>query len=344
VDTNDRCLRVGVIGLNMGQAHAETYKKLPNAELVAVCDKDKGWMEHCQAKWEVPNGFDDYNEMVKMDSLDAVSIALPTFLHLPVALAALKSGKHVLMEKPMAMNVAECEEMTAAAKDAGKTLMISLNQRFDPDVQFLKRYITEGHLGEIYFARTLWRRPLGGLPSPAIDRVTGKYAGRNWFNEAAKGGGALRDLGAHVIDVALWLMGHPELKAAHGHAYNKFLPEHLAGTGQVGDADDHSVGFAQFANGASLQIECSFGQHIDHDELITEVFGTKGGALRWSGKPPKIYSQTGGAYSTTEPRLQEKRSYAQQEFVESILEGREPLVTPAHGIAATKIMDAIYKG
>lgn len=332
----DKKLRVGVIGLNMGQAHVETYKKLPNAELVAVCDKDAGWLELCRSKWEVAKAFADYREMLAMPDLDAVSVALPTFLHLPIALDAFRHGKHVLMEKPMAMNANEGEVMAAAAKAAGKTLMISLNQRFDPDVQYLKRHIEAGNMGDVYFARTLWRRPLGGLPSPTLDRPSGLYSERIWFSEAAKGGGALRDLGAHVIDVAMWLMGFPELESADGVAYTKFLPK--------GDADDHSVGFAKFKNGASLQIEASFGQHIDHDELITEVFGTEGGALRWSGKPPKLYGRTNGAYSTTEPRLQERRSSAQQEFVESVLEGRPPLVTPEHGIAVMRVMDAIYSG
>lgn len=339
---NQRRLRVGVIGLNMGQWHAETYKNLPNADLVAVCDKDAGWLEHCRTKWDVPNTFTDYREMVAMPDLDAVSVALPTFLHLSVALAAFEQGKHVLMEKPMAMNATEGEQMAEAARSAGKTLMISLNQRFDPDVQFLKRYIEEGNLGEIYCARTLWRRPLGGLPASTLDRPTGVYTGRNWFNEAAKGGGALRDLGAHVIDVAMWLMGFPELQDAVGRTYTKFISE--GAPASPADADDHSVGFARFTNGASLQIEASFGQHIDHDELITEVFGTKGGALRWSGRPPKLYGQTGGAYSTTEPRLQERKSGPQQEFVNSILEGRPPLVRPEHGIAVTRIMDAIFAG
>lgn len=330
---NQRRLRVGVIGLNMGQGHAETYRKLTNAELVAICDKDAGWLELCRSNWEIPNAFTDYREMLAMPDLDAVSIALPTFLHLPVGLAAFEQGKHVLMEKPMAMNAAEGEQLASAATQAGKTLMVSLNQRFDPDVQYLKRHIEAGHLGEIYFARTLWRRPLGGLPAPTIDRPTGVYAGRNWFNEAARGGGALRDLGAHVIDVALWLMGYPEFLDATGQTYTHFID---------GDADDHSVGFARFKNGASLQIEASFGQHIDHDELITEVFGSKGGALRWSGRPPKLYGLTNGAFSTTEPRLQEKRSSCQQEFVNAILEDRPPLVLPEHGIAAMRIMDAIF--
>ena len=341
---NQSRLRVGVIGLNMGQGHAETYKKLPNAELVAVCDKDAGWLDLCRHKWDVPYAFDDYREMLAMSDLDAVSIALPTFLHLPVALAAFEYGKHVLVEKPMAMDAAECERMAAASRAAGKTLMVSLNQRFDADVQYLKRYVEDGNLGEIYFARTLWRRPLGGLPSPTLERPSGTYTGRNWFNEASKGGGALRDLGAHVIDVALWLMGFPELADVSGKAYTMFLPEFLTGTTHVGDADDHSVGFARFKNGACLQIEVSYGQHIDHDELVTELFGSKGGAIRWSGRPLRLFGETNGAYSTTEPRLQEMRSTAHQEFVNSVLESRPPLVTPEQGITVTRIMDAIYAG
>ncbi len=325
-------LRVGVIGLNMGQGHAETYKRLPNAELVAVCDKDAGWLEHCRAKWEVPNGFCDYKEMLAMDGLDAVSVALPTFLHLPVALEAFRNGKHVLMEKPMALTATEGQEMAAAAKAAGKTLMISLNQRFDPDVQYLKRYVKDGNIGTPYFGRTLWRRPLGALPETTLNRPTGLYDERVWFRQAAKGGGAIRDLGAHVIDVALWLMGFPELETVHGVAYNRFMGS---------DADDHSVGYAKFKNGASLQFEASFGQHIDHDELLTELFGDQGGLLRWSGKPPKLYSHTGGAFSTIEPRLQEKRSSCQEEFVNAVLDGRPPLVTPEQGIATMRIIDAV---
>lgn len=337
-------LRVGVIGLSMGEWHAEAYKKLEKAELVAVCDKDAAWAEHIRAKYEVPNVFADYKEMLAMKDLDAVSVATPTFLHLPMAEAAFAAGKHVLMEKPPAMNVAEAEKMAAAAKASGKTLMYSLNQRFDGDVQYLKRYVGEGHLGEIYFARTLWRRPLGGLPDPVADRPTGKYTDRNWFNEAGKGGGSLRDLGPHVIDVAMWLMGYPELQDACGCAYNRFLPGFLEGTGYKGDADDHAVGFARFKNGASLQFEVSYGQHIDHDEVITELFGSKGGALRWSGRAPKLYGMAGGAYSTTEPRLQEKRRNAQTEFVEAVLENRAPLVTPEQGIQLMRVIDAVYVG
>jgi predicted dehydrogenase len=328
----------------MGEWHAESYKKLKNAELVAVCDKDAGWAEHIRAKYEAPHAFSDYREMLEMKDLDAVSVAVPTFLHLPIAEAAFAAGKHVLMEKPMAMNAAEGEKMLAAAKKAGKTLMPSLNQRFDADVQYLKRYVGEGHLGEIYFARTLWRRPLGGLPDPTADRPTGVYTGRNWFNELSKGGGVMRDLGAHVIDVALWLMGFPEVQDVSGCAYNKFLPEYLKGMGYTGDADDHAVGFVRFKTGASLQFEVSFGQHIDHDEVVTELFGSKGGVLRWSGRPPKLYGMAGGAYSTTEPRLQEKRKSAQAEFVDAVLENREPLVTPEQGIRVMRIMDAVYAG
>src|SRR5207253_7535859 len=107
-----------------------------------------------------------------------------------------------------------------------------------------KRYVEAGHLGEIYFARAVWRRPLGMLPEPLLQRATGLHS-RNWFNEKAKGGGVGRDLGAHMIDLALWIMGFPTIADVNGQMYNNFLPGWVSGFGpQYGhDADDHTVGF-----------------------------------------------------------------------------------------------------
>src|ERR1051326_8355582 len=168
-------LRVGVIGLGMGGGHARTYNELANADLVALCDQQEAWLKHCQAQWNVPHIFTDTREMLAMADLDAVSIALPNFLHAPITIAALEAGKHVLVEKPMAVNAGEARQMADAARRCERTLMISHNQRFDADTRYLKRYIDEGHLGEIYFVRTLWRRPMGHLPAPVANRPTGSY-------------------------------------------------------------------------------------------------------------------------------------------------------------------------
>lgn len=336
-------VRVGVVGLGVGGGHAKMYQSLPNAVLVAICEVSEPWLKHCQEQWNVPNAFTDYREMFAMKDLDAVSIALPTFLHAPATFAALEAGKHVLVEKPMAMDAAEGEQMAAVAKKHNRVLMISFNQRFCPDSMFLKRYIQEGHMGDIYFARTLWRRPMGVLPSPMAERPTGSY-NRNWLNEADKGGGVARDLGSHMIDLAMWLMGFPEVAEVHGCAYTMFGPDFVKGKNAKFDADDHTVGFVRFKNGASLQIEVSFGSYAEKETIVTELFGSKGGALRNHGQPLKLFGEVAGAYTTIEPRLSEPPTSTQTEFVNSILEGRQPLVTPEQGITVMRIIDGLRAG
>ena len=336
-------LRVGVVGLGMGKNHAESYRGLTNAELTAICDTDEAWAEHLQEQWSVPSVFADYLEMFASDEVDAVSIALPTHLHHPATVAALQSGKHVLIEKPMAMNAAEAESMATAARNGNRVLMISMNQRFGQDAVFIKRCVEQGHLGQVYFARSVWRRPLGCLPPSQYERPTGTYHGVNWFNEAEKGGGAARDLGAHMIDLAMWFMGFPEIESVSGGTYTMFGPEAWKGKGVKFDADDHAVGFVRFSNGATLQIEISYGQHTDKQEVVTELFGSEGGVYRSAlDHCIKLFGSQCGGYTTAEVRLQEITRSPQAEFVESILEERQPLVTLEQGIAVMRVIDGIY--
>jgi predicted dehydrogenase len=335
-------LKVGVVGLNMGSGHVQTYRKLPDAELIAICDNDAAWLHHCRTQWETPHAFTDYRELFALPELDAVSIALPTTLHAPATLAALEAGKHVLVEKPMALDADEAESMAAAAARASRTLMISHNQRFTPDALYLQRAIESGLLGDVYAVRTLWRRPMGQLAAPIAHRATGSYR-RNWFNEADQGGGVARDLGSHMIDLALWFLGFPEPAEIAGCAYTMAGPQSEAHRDFPCDADDHTVGLVRFGNGASLQIEVSFGQHIDKESIVTEVFGTQGGARREPGQPLRLFGSTCGAYTTVEPRLASGGQSAQAEFVASILEGRPPLVTPEQGIAVMRVIDALLR-
>lgn len=337
----DQKTRTGVIGLGVGAGHVAAYQSMENADLIAICDSSEPWLKNRLDEWKVPNGYTDYREMLKNKDIDAVSIAVPTKQHAQVTIDALQAGKHVLVEKPMAVTTAEAQEMADVAKKSGRTLMVSYNQRFGQDVQFLKRYIEDGNLGDIYFARTQWRRPLGMLPPPMQDRPTGAY-NRNWFNEADNGGGVARDLGSHVIDIAMWLMGFPEVESVCGKAFNIFLPEWLEGTGFTGDADDHSVGLVKFKNGACLQIEAAFGSYAEGETIVTEIFGSKGGVIRGGSPSPKLFSRASGTYTTIVPKLDEPNTSAQAEFVNAIQSGREPVVTPEQGVAVTRIIDGIY--
>ena len=202
-------VNVGVIGLGMGTNHVRGYLKCPEANVLAICDKDEGWLKHLQKEWNVQHAFTDAEEMLALPELQAVSVTTPTFLHKAQTMSALKRGLHVLCEKPMAMNPAEGEEMVAAAKAAGKFLMIGYNQRYRDINLTLKKLIDEKLLGDIYFIRTVWQRRMF-MPMPiAKYRSTGEYD-RTWALQMDKsGGGALLDLGVHMLDLAWWLAGRP---------------------------------------------------------------------------------------------------------------------------------------
>jgi predicted dehydrogenase len=337
-----RTVKTAVIGLNAGITHVQNYQTLANAELAALCDISEPWLAHCQREYGVPQAYTDYRELLARSDAEAVSLCLPTHLHLPVTLACLQAGKHVLVEKPMAMNAEEGVAMANAAEAAGRLLMVSFNQRFEQGSQFLKRHIDAGGLGDIYFARAIWRRPMGLIPTPLQPRPTGAY-NRNWFNEADKGGGVGRDLGAHVIDLALWMMGFPEPVDIVGRSYAHFGPDFTRAWGARFDVDDHTVGFVRFANGASLHVEVSFGQHTGHEEVLNEFYGTKGGASRggFTGGL-ELYGQAPGGYTTITPRFTEPAGSTQGHFVDCIANGAVPMITPAQGIAVTRLIDELY--
>ena len=338
----DGKLRIGIIGLGaVSGAHLAAFKSNPSAELIAICDQDEKWLEHSKQEHGAKYAFNTWAELIACEELDAVSVCLPTGFHAAVSVAALKAGKHVLCEKPMAVNAVEAQQMADAARESGNTLMISYNQRFGSDIQYLKRWIDEGGLGEVYFVRTGWRRPMGFFPGPGVMRATGEYS-RNWFNEKCKGGGVCMDLGSHVVDLAMYLMGFPKVKQVVGCAYTKFLPRILEDAGVTCDADDHSVAFIKFENGASMQFEASFGSFVEKEEIFQAIYGDKGGAKRVVGEPVKLFSTTAGAYTTVHPRIDIPSVTPMDHFVQYVLEGRTPIATPEQGVMVTALLERIY--
>ena len=147
--TETRKMKVGVIGLGVyGQLHARTYASAPGAELVAVCDIRHDVVQ-AKAAEAGCSAFTDYTQMLSDCELDAVSIALPDYMHADATIAAAKAGKHVLVEKPLATTVDQCEQMIRAASDNGVFLMTDFSQRWSPVMQLAKKAITSGDLGEV---------------------------------------------------------------------------------------------------------------------------------------------------------------------------------------------------
>ena len=206
-------MNVGIIGLGfMGATHATALTQLPH-RLAAVCASDETKLggdlssvggnlgtTFRQLDFSAVNKYRDWKDLVADAAVDVVDICLPTEFHAPVALAALKEGKHVFCEKPMALTDAECQSMIEAAREEGHQLMIGQVLRFFPSYKALKRLVTSNQAGRVRSA-TFVRRC--GIPQWS-----------KWLTDEARSGGALLDLLVHDIDQVLWQFGMPDGVAA----------------------------------------------------------------------------------------------------------------------------------
>jgi predicted dehydrogenase len=331
-------VRVGIIGMGMGRNHGVSYREAPEAELVALCDADAGRLAEKAAELHPWRTYERYEDLLADGDIDAVSVALPNFLHAPVTLAALEAGKHVLCEKPLAMNAAEGEEMVAAARRRGLTLMVHFNVRFNPTSQAVKRAIEGGALGDIYYGRTVWHRKRG------IPKLGG------WFTrKEMSGGGALIDIGVHRLDLALWLMGFPRPVSVTGATYG-FLGRQLGEReGKSFDVDDLAAGFIRFENGATLTMETSWASNSEkREDQWTQLFGVRGGAIirntdEGYNFEARVLRDVEGEVVTEVPETPEPLETAQQHFCRAILNGTETMAPGEQGLTVMRLLDAIYE-
>jgi predicted dehydrogenase len=334
-------IRVGVIGLGIGRHHIRGYRSHPNAEVTAIADLDVTRLAEIGDQYGIDKRYPSGEEMIAKEELDVVSIATPNKFHKPLTIAALEAGCHVLCEKPMAMNAGEAREMLAAARRAGKRLMIDFSYRFSEQSQALKAQVDAGVLGEVYFARTLWHRRRG-LP---------RFGG--WFGQKAiSGGGPLIDLGVHRLDLALWLMGYPKPVWVMGRTYNPIASALAAEQGVDYDVEDLAVAMISFDNGATLEIEASWAAHIQEREWMeTRLFGTKGGLVQRNLNETyefeaEIYLEQEGAHFDMKlhvPARPAPHQNAMYHFCDSLVNDTPHIATGEEGLLVMEILDAIYK-
>ena len=203
-------LRVGVVGLGWaGQQHLAAYHAHPDTEIVALAGLEDGPRAKLARKYGIEHAVAEWKDLLKVEGLDAVSVCVPTFLHAPIAVAALKRGAHVLSEKPMALNAPEAARMVRAARKADRVLDVAFNHRQRGDIQKLKALIEEGRLGRAYYAKAWWLRRTG-IPTMG-----------SWFTRRElAGGGPLVDIGVHVLDWSLFLLGDPKVVAVSASTYD----------------------------------------------------------------------------------------------------------------------------
>ena len=315
-------------------------------EIVAVCDILPGRAAKAREVFPKAEAYTDYREVLKRDDLDFVDICTPNYLHAEIAIAALERGLNVFCEKPDAVSPELALAMKAAAEKAGKVLMVMRNNRFAEISSYAKSFIEQGRMGEIYAGRCAWQRRRG---------IPGKGG---WFTtKAQSGGGPLIDLGVHMIDLAIWLMGNPRPVAVSGATFNKFAGNEGpadsvnaqfgdAKSGGTFDVEDFAMGFIRFENGAVLQIEFSWASNIKEEHRFVELRGTKAGLTWLDGGSLEIYGEDNGRLLNTSfagPYGGNGHQLNISHFLD-VLDGKaEPCFKPQQGVDMIKILAGLYE-
>lgn len=345
----DTPLRVGVVGLGFaGQTHVKSYLALPNVEVVALAGLETEVLQSFGDEHGIEHRYERWEDLVARDDLDVVSVCTPTHLHAPVAIAALENGAHVLCEKPLARTGSEGKEIVDAATKAGRVLHVAFNHRRRGDVDVLKHQIDAGQLGKIYYAKAHWLRR-NGIPGMG-----------SWFtNREMSGGGPLIDLGVHILDMAMYLLGEPRVLSVTASTFAELGPRGLGGSpyaakhavGSAYEVEDLASAFLRLDGGGTLLLETSWATfRRPGDDFGVELFGTDGGAKigveNYTHEDTlRIYTDVGGVPAEVRPRVTRGEGHRAvvREFIDAIRGGDWSGHAGRHGLARTRIIDACYK-
>ena len=318
-------LLVGVVGYGYtGKIHTQSLLAEPGARLTAVADSQPERLEN------LPPGVRDYAnyEDLLRSEVDAVSICLPTYLHCKVALEALECGKHVLVEKPIAINVEEAERMLRAARDAGRVLYVGMTHRFYPELREAKKLIDDGAIGDIVACNDCALEHLGFLDLPP------------WYFESRfAGGGAALTSGIHLVDRLRWFTGD-EVQAVAGSAANPFLGS---------DVEDAAQMFLRFKRGISAEITLAFMRESHPLVCDLQVIGSRGTIVVHTWRGYELWNASGHREKiiyTDEPhvaKVQVGIGGEIAEFCTSIVSGRLPWPSAEESTRALTIVMAFYR-
>jgi predicted dehydrogenase len=307
--------RVALFGCGWIQDfHARGVAAHRDGELVAVANHRESSARAFGERHGIPRVTTDWEALARDPQIDAAIVATPNALHAPQAVALLEAGKHVLVEKPMAVSVAECDRMIAAASSSGASLMVAHCWRFRAEVIALRERVATGELGEIVKTRGYG--------------VHANWGPTGWFTDPElAGGGALPDMGVHAIDTARFVLGDPRpvrVDAAIGTRYAR---------GRY-TVDDDGIVLIGWSNGTNSLVESGWWQpHLAGLEADTEVYGTGGYARIWpADELPE------GTEHCTQPMYTAQVA----EFLDAIREGRSPRPSGADGRIVMEIVERAY--
>ena len=307
-----RKLGLGIVGLRMGYGHFQQCKDLPDADLVAVCDINADLVAKTQKEFEVPLATTDYDELLASDQVDVVSVTTPDYLHMEQTIKALEAGKHVLVEKPMARTVDECQQMVDAARKYDRKLMVAQVCRFYEFFQEVHKWAFDGTLGDMYFVETSYihnYEEIGGFDGWRFDPEK---------RHILIGGGC------HAIDLIRWFAGDAITVSALSNHFN--IPQQ--------QVDDMWILNIQFANGVIGRVTVSSGCQRPYN-IDLKVWGTKGTIETDNTQPTAKISlrQTGYRRWLDLPKASFAKALAgeTEHFIDCIVNDKTPLIDGVDG-------------
>jgi predicted dehydrogenase len=335
--------KVGIIGVGgIANVHYPGWQESPHTEIVALSDINGDVLKEAGKKLSVTHLHEKPEDLIADKSIDIVDICTPNMYHMPLTVAALEAGKHVICEKPLAPTPADIQKMIEARNKSGKLLMTAQHFRFDGKSVALKAEIERGLLGDVYHARSWMLRRSGAPTRPGF--VLKKHSG----------GGPCIDIGVHILDLTLWMMGHPKPVTVSGVTQDKLrrLPGAFSNwSGPITDqwdVEEFAAAFIRFSNGATLVLEVAW--LLNHPKTHGEdmqmwLYGDKGGA-HW---PENVLLQTNNSTQqhldiqlqnagTDEPHAKECVAFA-----EAVAEGKPSPVPAEQSLDVITILDALYK-
>ncbi|MBQ3669243.1 MAG: Gfo/Idh/MocA family oxidoreductase [Clostridia bacterium] len=332
-------IKVAIIGAgNIARScHMPAYNKRDDVEVTAVADINFERAKAFAADFGIPKAFASAEELLSNAECDYVDICVWNGSHAPCAIAAARHGKGILCEKPMAASLEDALEMQREIEKADVPFMLAVCTRYSPQVQLLKQMITEGKLGDIYFAKTAYTRRRG---TP-----------RGWFTDTKKsGGGPVIDLGVHCIDRTWYLMGNPRPVRVSASASYAIGDYQTKGVGRwvamdsdvtAFDTEDSASGIVHFENGASLMFEASWAQNAP-GESFTQILGSKGGA-RFD--PLTVYGEECGYLTDNTPTCGTADVFYEEidHFIHCLRTGEKPISGLDQAVTMQRILDGIYR-
>ncbi len=322
-------IKVALIGSGfIAHYHARGLKAIPKVQIAAVVATKKENAQKFALEYAIENAFTEISKIVANDAIDAVVICTPNQFHAPYAIELLKSGKHVFLEKPMAMNAEEGLQIEKISERYNRFVMVGHMWRFDTDVNYVKETIASGKLGKIFKTKGYG--------------IHENWGPTGWFTKKEfAGGGALADMGVHAIDAVRYLLGDPKPVKVYARIATHF--------GDY-DVDDTGIIVITWDNGTESIIESGWWQpHKDGPEAGAGIFGTKGYANLF----PTFLKITKGEESFEKiiPDLPERKEHCDQiiydrqmlHFITSIANKKRPNPGLLEGQIVLNIVDAAYE-